>query len=56
MLGVKLMHKAGYNVHEAVEMWKRMDEAGAGGTLEFVSTHPSSGRRVKDLEEIIKEL
>jgi predicted Zn-dependent protease len=51
------MKKAGFNVYEAVEMWKRMDAAGSGQeVLEFASTHPSSGRRVKDLEEIIRGL
>jgi predicted Zn-dependent protease len=56
-IGVLLMKKAGFNVYEAVEMWKRMDAAGSGQeVLEFASTHPSSGRRVKDLEEIIRGL
>jgi predicted Zn-dependent protease len=53
-IGVELMHKAGFDVNEAVEMWKRMDAQES--VLEFASTHPSSERRVRDLQELIRKL
>lgn len=54
LIGLCLMEKAGYNVQEAVEMWKRM-AALAPKQMEFASTHPSNERRIRDLEAWIRE-
>jgi predicted Zn-dependent protease len=49
-IGLLLMAKAGYDPVEAVEFWQRMERAtGSGKTPEFLSTHPSHGRRIEDL-------
>ncbi len=57
-IGVYLMYKAGYNVHEAVTFWKRMKKASAGAKKppEFLSTHPSSEARIRAIEAFIKVL
>jgi predicted Zn-dependent protease len=50
-IGVLLMAAAGYDPHEAVELWKRMAKSSEGkAPPEFASTHPSSGRRIQDIE------
>jgi len=57
-IGVYLMYKAGYNMHEAVTFWKRMKRASAGSRRppEFLSTHPSSDARIHAIEAFIKVL
>lgn len=51
-LGLKYMAEAGFDPRQAAELWKLMDQA-AGGSAppEFLSTHPSSKTRIKDLEK-----
>jgi predicted Zn-dependent protease len=55
-LGLLLMAAAGYDPREAVRFWERMQQATKGGsTPEFLSTHPSHERRIRDLQEWIPE-
>lgn len=55
-IGVLLMAAAGYDPHEAVELWKRMAKVSEGkAPPEFASTHPSSGRRIQDIEGWLPE-
>lgn len=47
---------AGYNPQEAIPLWQRMEKASAGQTPpEFLSTHPSEGRRIEQLEKYMPE-
>lgn len=55
-IGVLLMHKAGYRIEEAVNMWRRMSAAGDAQPMEFVSTHPAHETRIRDLLLLVKEL
>jgi len=48
--GLILMAIAGYNPDEAVPFWQRMASLGGGGTLEFLSTHPSDTTRIRQLQ------
>ncbi len=56
-LGLVFMAMAGYDPHSALDFWERMlaVEKTAGVTPEFLSTHPSSTRRMKHLEERMPE-
>lgn len=51
-IGIQIMAIAGYDPAEAAELWKRM-KANAGNTAppEFLSTHPSSDTRIRNLTE-----
>ncbi len=51
-IGLKYMAKAGYDPKEAVELWRRMAKKGQS-VPEFLSTHPHSSRRARDLEKSI---
>jgi predicted Zn-dependent protease len=54
-IGIHLMHKAGYNINEAVNFWQNMSE-GKSGNSDFFSTHPSSNTRVKDIQKVIAKI
>jgi len=47
---------AGYNPQEAVALWERMEAAAQGARPpEFLSTHPSEGRRIEQLKKYMPE-
>jgi predicted Zn-dependent protease len=53
-LGMIFMAMAGYNPNEAPKFWERMAEVTGGAQPpEWLSTHPSHDRRIRDLEEYI---
>lgn len=47
---------AGYNPREAIGLWQRMERAANGQKPpEFLSTHPSEGRRIQQLQKYMPE-
>lgn len=54
-IGLLYMAEAGYDPRAAVDLWRNMEAAGAGGQMEWMSTHPSPGNRIKRLEELMPE-
>jgi Putative Zn-dependent protease, contains TPR repeats len=54
-LGLIFSAMAGYNPQEAIPLWERMQQAGGGGTPEFLSTHPSENTRIQRLREMMPE-
>ena len=55
LIGLQLMAKAGFNPEESVTLWLNMSQAGAAPP-EFMSTHPSSDTRIKQLKERIPKV
>ena len=55
-IGLIFMAMAGYDPHEAPRFWERMSsQSGGAAPPEWLSTHPSHGSRIKDLNEAIPE-
>lgn len=47
---------AGYNPQEAIALWERMERASQGQRPpEFLSTHPTEGRRINQLQKYMPE-
>jgi predicted Zn-dependent protease len=51
-VGLYYMARAGYDPHEALAFWQRMEQSSGAGAQppEFLSTHPSHGTRIEDLQ------
>lgn len=54
-LGLIFMAMAGYNPERALSFWTDMSKSGSGAPPEFLSTHPSDARRIKQLTEFMPE-
>jgi predicted Zn-dependent protease len=56
-LGMIFASLSGYDIRETVKIWERMKELNKGKEPpEFLSTHPSSDNRIKDLNEKMNEV
>ncbi len=54
--GLRWAAMAGYNPREAIALWQRMEQMAAGNKPpEFLSTHPSEGRRIEQLQKYMDE-
>jgi predicted Zn-dependent protease len=47
------MARAGYDPRESVRFWQRMGQASRGSQPEFLSTHPSHGSRIAQLQALM---
>ncbi|MEY2541977.1 MAG: hypothetical protein QOI22_1579 [Verrucomicrobiota bacterium] len=52
-IGLTYMARAGYDPQESIRFWKRMEQAGSAQPPEFLSTHPSHGTRIAQLEALM---
>ena len=52
-MGLVFMEYAGYDSKNAIDFWKRMANSSQGSPSDFLSTHPSDGKRISDIEEFI---
>ena len=56
-LGMIFSSLSGYDIRETVKIWERMKELNKGKEPpEFMSTHPSSDNRIKDLNEKMNQV
>lgn len=54
-IGLDLMAKAGFDPRQSVALWRNMEKAGGGQPPEFLSTHPSHGTRIENLQAHMSE-
>jgi metalloendopeptidase OMA1, mitochondrial len=52
-IGLMYMARAGYDPEESIRFWQRMEHASQGAPPEFLSTHPSHGTRIQQLETLM---
>jgi predicted Zn-dependent protease len=53
-MGLELMARAGYDPRAGVRLWQKMMQANsAGGTPEFLSSHPTDASRVQQIESLL---
>ena len=50
LVGMELAARAGYDPRAGITLWNKMAAANKGATPEWLSTHPSGGSRIKDIE------
>ncbi|HUQ96449.1 MAG TPA: M48 family metallopeptidase [Chitinophagaceae bacterium] len=54
--GLRWAAMAGYNPREAIPLWERMEKMAAGNKPpEFLSTHPSEGHRIEQLQKYMDD-
>jgi len=54
-IGLILMAQAGYDPAAAVDLWRRFEAGGSSGPPEFLSTHPSYGTRIQQIQNWLPE-
>lgn len=54
-IGLQLMAQAGFKPEESITLWQNMAAQNKEAPPEFLSTHPSSGTRIKDLSRLVPE-
>lgn len=52
-IGLMYMARAGYDPRESLQFWQRMEDSSQGQPPEFLSTHPSHGTRIAQLEALM---
>ena len=50
LVGMELAARAGYDPRAGISLWQKMSAAAKGAPPQFLSTHPSSGTRIRDIE------
>ena len=57
LAGMELAARAGYDPRAALRVWRKMEKASAGGQPpQFLSTHPSHGTRIRDIEAALPKI
>jgi predicted Zn-dependent protease len=56
LIGMELAARAGYDPRSGITLWNKMAAANKGAPPEWLSTHPSSGSRVKDIEAALPQV
>jgi len=56
-MGLIFMNLSGFDMHESIQLWKRMQIANkTGNPPQFMSSHPSPENRIKKLKEWIPQV
>ncbi len=52
-IGLIYMARAGYDPQESIRFWRRMEQTSSAQPPEFLSTHPSHGTRIAQLQALM---
>ena len=55
-IGMELAAKAGYDPRAAITLWDKMGKAAGSSTPQFLSTHPSSSTRMRELTRLLPQM
>lgn len=55
-IGLELMARAGYNPESGITLWQKMERASGGSSLQFLSTHPSSKKRIEQMQALMPKV
>jgi predicted Zn-dependent protease len=55
-IGIELAARAGYDPQAAVSLWQKMHQLGNASPPPFLSTHPSTENRVRDLRGMARDM
>ena len=55
-IGMELAAKAGYDPRAAITLWDKMGKAAGNSSPQFLSTHPSSNTRMRELTRLLPEM
>ncbi|MCZ6711284.1 MAG: M48 family metallopeptidase [Gammaproteobacteria bacterium] len=55
LVGLDYMARAGFDPRESVRLWENMAKVGGAKPPEFLSTHPSGDRRMRDLNARMRD-
>jgi predicted Zn-dependent protease len=50
LVGLEIAARGGFWPEASVNLWKKMLSANGNGSPSFLSTHPSGGNRIQELE------
>lgn len=56
VVGLDLAARAGFDPRAGVSLWKKMEAANSKAPLEFLSTHPAGGNRIREIEQHLPEV
>jgi predicted Zn-dependent protease len=56
LVGLELAARAGYDPRAGVTLWQKMSAMGGSSSTEWLSTHPASGTRIRDIEANIPKV
>ena len=56
LVGLELMARAGYDPRAGVTLWQKMQAASKGAPPQWMSTHPASENRIKEIQKHLAEV
>jgi Zn-dependent protease with chaperone function len=56
LIGIELAARAGYDPRSGITLWQKMGAASKGAPPKFLSTHPPSPDRIRDIEKALPQV